>query len=74
MKKYYCDICGKVFDPAKGGHKAEWTITQEGYLGLATAGFDVCKNCMDIGKKVDFLGAMRDAWESAVMDSLKEVK
>lgn len=65
MKKYFCDICGKPFNPFKEGKRAEQVPKDAGVFGLAQNGLDICGSCMRIGEAIDFHKAMTREWRQA---------
>lgn len=73
MTRYYCDICGKPFNPMREGRKAEQVPADAGVFGFAQNGLDVCRACMDVGREVDYHAAMERAWREAVDVSLQSV-
>ena len=62
MRKYYCDLCGKIFT---GGIKAEHGKPCSGTVGALISGLDICEPCLD---KI----RMRSVWEQFFLDKLKE--
>ena len=65
MKKYFCDICGKQFDPRRGS-TADSPKPYTGYFGVMCNGLDFCEKCAEIGQTVDMRRAAIEAWRQVV--------
>lgn len=68
MKIYKCDVCGAYFDPIveKGSSTAESPLGAPYLAGVAMSGLDVCPRCAEVARKVNFRGAMLQAWREAL--------
>lgn len=69
MKFYKCDVCGKLIDKNDPASIiSEQKVPFAGMFGIVSNGKDICSDCVQVGRTLDFSKIVLEAWKSAVIE------